>query len=177
MFAPAISFLTASSIPWFIGLTFQAPMQYYSLQHWTSLSPPDTSTTECSFYFGPAASFFLELLVIALCSSPVAHWTPSNRRGSSSGLISSFLLILFFTAWDFTFTTRHIQNWASFLLWPSHFFLSGAVSSCPPLFPSLAYWMSSDLGVHLAVSYLFTFSYCLWCSPDKNTEVGWNFIP
>ena len=70
-------------------------MQYYSLQHWTSLSPPDTSTTECSFYFGLAASFFLELLVIALCSSPVAHWTPSNKRGSSSGLISSFLLILF----------------------------------------------------------------------------------
>ena len=60
--------------------------------------------------------------------------------------ISGSYAILFFTAWDFTFTTRHIHNWASFLLWSSHFFLSGTVSSCPPLFPSLACWMPSDLG-------------------------------
>ena len=30
--------------------------------------------------------------------------------------------ILFFTALDFTFTTRHIHNWMLFPLWPSHFF-------------------------------------------------------
>ena len=35
-----------------------------------SLSPPDTSTAEHRFRFGPATSFFLELLVTALCSSP-----------------------------------------------------------------------------------------------------------
>ena len=35
--------------------------------------------------------------------------------------------MLFFTALDFTFTTRHIHNWASFLLWISLFILSGAV--------------------------------------------------
>ena len=64
-----------------MDLTFQVPMQYHSLQHWTLLSPPDTSTTEHHFCFGPAASFFLELLVIALCSSPVAYWTPSNLGG------------------------------------------------------------------------------------------------
>ena len=34
----------------------------------------------------------------------------------------------------FTFTTRHIYNWASFLLWLSHFILSGAISNCHPLF-------------------------------------------
>ena len=44
--------------------------------------------------------------------------------------------ILFFTALDFTFTTRHIHNWASFLLWPSYFILSGAISNCRPHFPS-----------------------------------------
>ena len=33
------------------------------------ISPPDTSTTECHFCFGPATSFFLELLVIVLHSS------------------------------------------------------------------------------------------------------------
>ena len=43
---------------------------------------------------------------------------------------------LFFAASDFTFITRHIHSWKSFPLWPSHFILSGAISSCPPLFPS-----------------------------------------
>ena len=71
-------------------------MQYCSLQHQTLLSPSDTSTAEHWFCFEPAASFLLELLVIALHSSPVAYWTRSN------------------------------------------------------------------LGAHLPVSYLFTFSYCPW---------------
>ena len=47
----------------------QVPMQYCSLQHQTLFSPSDTSTTEHRFRFGLAALFFLELLVIALCSS------------------------------------------------------------------------------------------------------------
>ena len=33
-------------------LTFQVPKQYCSLQHQASLSPPDTSTTECHFSLG-----------------------------------------------------------------------------------------------------------------------------
>ena len=37
---------------------------------------------------------------------------------------------------DFSFTTRHICTWASLLLWPGHFILSGTVSDCPPLFSS-----------------------------------------
>ena len=47
----------------------QVPMQYCSLQHQTLFPPSDTSTTEHRFRFGLAALFFLELLVIALCSS------------------------------------------------------------------------------------------------------------
>ena len=43
---------------------------------------------------------------------------------------------LFFTASDFTFTTRHSHKWVSFLLWPSYFILSGTISNCPLLFPS-----------------------------------------
>ena len=35
-----------------------------------------------------------------------------------------------------TFTTRNMHNWLSFLLYPSCFILSGAISNCPPLFPS-----------------------------------------
>ena len=83
-----ISCFTTSNLPWFMNLTFQLPMQHCSLQHWTLLSSPDTSTTKHCFHFGPAASFFLELLVIALHSSPVAYWAPSDLEGSSSGVIS-----------------------------------------------------------------------------------------
>ena len=42
-----------------------------------------------------AFSFFLELLVISPCSSPVAYWTPSDLRGSSSNIISFYLFLLF----------------------------------------------------------------------------------
>ena len=42
--------------------------------------------------------------------------------------VPSSYAILFFTALDFTFTTRHIHNWASFPLWPSCFILSGTIS-------------------------------------------------
>ena len=67
VFTFAISCLTMSSLPWFMDLTFQVPVQYY-------------------------------------------------------------------TALDFAFTTRHIHNWASFLLLSSHFIISGAISNCPQLF-------------------------------------------
>ena len=76
MFILVISCLTKANLSWLMDLTFQVPMQYYSLQHWTLLSPPDTSTNEHCFCFGPSASLFLELLVIVLHSSPVAYWTP-----------------------------------------------------------------------------------------------------
>ena len=36
--------------------------------------------------------------------------------------------ILFFIASDFSFTTRHIQNWVLFLLWLHPFILSGVIS-------------------------------------------------
>ena len=41
MFTLAISCLITSSLPWFLNLTFQIPMWYCSLQHWTLLSLPD----------------------------------------------------------------------------------------------------------------------------------------
>ena len=53
--------------------------------------------------------------------------------------------ILFFTALDFTFTTRHIHNWVSFPIWPSHFILSGAISNWPLLFSSGIFGATSDL--------------------------------
>ena len=91
MFTLAICCLTTSNLPWFMGLT----SQYCSLQHWTLLSPPDTSTTEHGFCFVPASSLSLELLVIDLHFSPVAFWTLSDLRGLSSGVISFCFFMLF----------------------------------------------------------------------------------
>ena len=93
--------LTISNLLWYMDLIFQDPMQYYcSVQYWTLLSLPDTFTTERRFCLGLAASFFLELLVIALNSSPVAYQRPSDLRGLSSGVISFCLFILFMDSYS-----------------------------------------------------------------------------
>ena len=78
-----------------MDLTFELPMQYCSLQQWILPSSPDKSTTEHQFCFGPAPSSFLELLVVALCSFPVAYWTPSNLGDSFYSVISFSFFILF----------------------------------------------------------------------------------
>ena len=64
----------------------------YSIRLYLHHQTPDT---EHCLRFGPATSFFLELLVISLHSSPVPHWTPSDLGSSSSSVISFCLFILF----------------------------------------------------------------------------------
>ena len=91
VFTLAISCLTASNLPWFMDLTFQVPIQYYSLQQWTLLPSPVTFTAGCCFSFGSISSFFLELF---LHSSPVAFWAPTHL-GSSFSVLSFCLFILF----------------------------------------------------------------------------------
>ena len=91
-FTLAISCLTNSNLPWFVDLTFQVPMQYYSSQHQTLLPSPVTSTTGHCFCFGSISSFFLELF---LHSSPVAYWVPTDLGNSSFSVISFCLFILF----------------------------------------------------------------------------------
>ena len=76
--------------------------------------------------------------------------------------------VLFFTALDFTFITRHIHNWALFLLWPSLFIFSGAIS---PLFLSSkldTFWPG---GLVFQCHIFIAFSYCLRSSCGKNTGV------
>ena len=91
MSALPISCLTTSNLPWFMDLTFQVPMQYCSLQLWTLLPSPVTSTTGCYFCFGSVSSFFLELF---LHWSPVAYWAPTDLGSSSLSVLSFFLFIL-----------------------------------------------------------------------------------
>ena len=76
MFNPAISCLTMSNFPWFRDLTFQVPVQYCCLQHWTLVSPPDTSTTGC-FQVGSASLFILSGAISPLFLSSIldTFWT------------------------------------------------------------------------------------------------------
>ena len=92
VFTLAISCLTTSILPWFVGLTFQLPMRYCSLQHRTLLPSPVISTTACCFCFGSVSSFFLELF---LHGSPGAYWVPTGLGSSSFSVLSFCLLILF----------------------------------------------------------------------------------
>ena len=89
MFNLALSCLTTFNLAWFINHTFQAPMQYCSLKHWTSLSSSDTTTTGHRFHFTSATSFLLQLF---LHFSPVAYWTLTHLGW---GLVSSFSVISF----------------------------------------------------------------------------------
>ena len=91
-FTLALSCLTTSNLPWFMDLAFQVPMQCCSLQHWTLLLSPVSSTTGYCFYFGSIASFSLELF---LHWSPVAYWAPTDLGASSFSILSFCLSILF----------------------------------------------------------------------------------
>ena len=88
----AISCLTTSNLPWLMDLTFNVRRQYCSLQYWTLLPSPVTSTAECCFCFGSISSFFLELF---LHWSPVAYWAHTDLGSSSFHVLSFCLFILF----------------------------------------------------------------------------------
>ena len=87
-FTLAISCWTTSNLPWFMDLTFQVPMPYCSLQHWTLLLSPVTSTNGYCFCFHSISSCFLELF---FHWSLVAYWAPTDL-GSSSFSVLSFCL-------------------------------------------------------------------------------------
>ena len=92
MFTLAISCVIISSFPWFMDLTFQFPTQSCSLQHWTLLPSPVTSTTEYCFCFGSVSSFFLDIF---LYWSPVEYWAPINLKSSTFSVLSFYLFMLF----------------------------------------------------------------------------------
>ena len=71
------------------GLKFQVPMQYYSLQQCTLLSP-DTSKTEHHISFGPASSFWSHFFALSIIMYAY------QLGGSSSDVISLCPLILLF---------------------------------------------------------------------------------
>ena len=105
--------LNTSSLPWFMDLTFQVPMQYCSLQHRNLLSPPDTSKIGRCFHFGSVSSILLELF---LHSSPAAYWAPTDLGSSSFGVISFYLFILFmgFSRQEYWSGCHSLFQWTAF---------------------------------------------------------------
>ena len=72
--------------------------------------------------------------------------------------------------WILLSPSRHIHNWALFLLWLRLFILSGAIY----LFFSNSIWTPTDLAGAGGSSFSvlsFAFSYCSWGSQGKNAEV------
>ena len=109
-------------------------MQYFSLQQWTLLSPPDISTTGQCCHFGLAFSFLLELF---LYSSSVAYWAPANLGSSSFSVLSFCLFILFmgfsrqeyWSGLPFPSPVDHILSELSIMTHPSWVALRGMAYS------------------------------------------------
>ena len=134
MFTLAISCLTTSNLPWFMDLTFQVPMQYCSLEHWTLLPSPVTSRTGYCFCFGSVPSFFLELF---LHWSPVAYWAPTDLGSSLS------------VSYPFAFNLSQNQVCHSLLQWTT--FCQNS-----PLWPICLGWPCTEWLIAL-LSYLSPF--------------------
>ena len=144
MFTLAVSCLTTSNLPYFKDLIFQVPIQYCSLQYWTLHLPPEKSTVEHHFHFGWTDSFFLELLVIALCSCPAAYWTLSDLGAHT---LVSYLFDFSHCSWSFhsknsglichsllqwTIDCQNSPLWPMDLGWPCMAWLI-FIESCKPL--------------------------------------------
>ena len=133
-------------------------MQYCSLQHWTLLPSPVTSTTGHCFHFGSASSFFLELF---FHSSPVAYWAPTDMeihlsvfylftfsycsrgsQGKNTEVVCHFLL-------QWTMFCQNSPPWPVHLGWPymAHSFteLDKAVVHVMSLTSFLWLWFSFGL--------------------------------
>ena len=151
MLTLAISCLIIFNLPWFMDLTFQVPMQYCSLQHWTLLLSPVTSTTRC-FCFGSIPSFFLELF---LHSSPVAYWAPTDL-GSSPFSILSFCLFMLFMGFS-------RQEYWSGLPFPSpadHILSDLFTMTCPSWVTHTAWLSFTELDK--GVVHVVRLASCLW---------------
>ena len=63
------------------------------------------------------------------CSIYLDSWTQHSR-------LCNIVLCSIGLCFHSTPHPWHIHGWVAFLLWPSCFILIGAISNCPPLFPS-----------------------------------------
>ena len=112
--------LTTANLPWFMNLTFQVPMQYFSLQHQALLLSPVTSTTVCCFSLAP--SLQSPGVISPLISR--AYWAPTDLGSSSFSVLSfSFSYCSWGSQGEHTEVVCHsLLQWTTFsqtsLPWP-----------------------------------------------------------
>ena len=172
IFTLAISCLTTSSLPWFMNLIFQVPMQYCSSQPQTLLSSPDASIMECHFHFSPDASLFLELLAIAFHSSPVDYLDTSWPVVGGGLIFVSYLFAFPYCPWgslgkDTGVDCHFLFQWATFCqnssLWPVylgwnlHGMAHSFIELCKPLTITRLWYMKETIPVSL---YLLLYYQC-----------------
>ena len=85
------------------------------------------------FKFSHSHPFYLMIPRMLMFNLAISSFTMTNLPWFMDLTSQVPRQLLFFTALDFTFTTRHIHYWASFLLWYRLFIIYGTISL---LFPS-----------------------------------------
>ena len=122
MFTLAIFCVTTSNLPWFMDLTFQVPKKY-SLQHWTLLPSPVTSSTASCFCFGSVSSFFLVIvnfyITNILCYmswKAFVIWRPIFPGISAKFLVSLPYIPLLLDKFQFIIFLREIYS-----VWSDHY--------------------------------------------------------
>ena len=153
MFSLTISCLTTSNLPWLVGLIFQGPMHYCSLQNETLLPSPVIHSW-VFFCFVSISSFFLELFLLW---SPVAYLAPIDLGSSSLSVLWFCLFMLFMEfsrqeCWNglpFPSPVDHVLSELFTTIRPSWVALQGMAYS----------FIELDKGVVHVIS-LFSFLFC-----------------
>ena len=127
LFTLAISCFTVSNLPWFMDLTFQVPMQYCSLQLWTSLLSPDYNHNRASSLLRP--SHFIVSRAVSNC--PLLF--PSSILDPFRPVVAYLLMLYLFAcshcSWDsqgknMRVVCHSLLQWNTFCqnspLWPNH---------------------------------------------------------
>ena len=175
MFSLAISCLSTSNLPWFMGLMFEVPMQYCSLQHQTLLPSTVTCTTaaakslqSCPTLCDPVDSsppgsavpgtFQARTLEwVAISFSNAWKWKVKVKSLSRVWLFVTSLTAAYQAPSSMGFSRQEywsglplpsprIHYWVLFLLWLHLFILSRVIS---PLFSS------SELGTYWPGEFIF----------------------
>ena len=151
-------------------------MQYCSLQHWTLLPSPVTSTAGYCFCFVSIPSFFLELF---LHWSPVAYWAPTDL-GSSFSTLSFCLFILFMG-----FSRQEYWSGLPFLFPVDHILSGFSTMTCPSWVAPQAWLGFNELDKAVVLVWLDWLVFCeygfsvsaLWCPLATPTILLEFFLP
>ena len=160
MFTLAISCLTTSNLPWFMDLTFQVPMQYFSLQHWILLLSPVTHSWVLFL-------LWLHLFILSGVISPLfSRSILGTYVGSLSFSVLSFCLLILFMGFSrqeywsglpFPFPMDQILSERFTMTRPSQMTLQGMAHSFIELDKAVVHVVS-------LTSFLWLwFSFCLPC--------------